>query len=163
MKRNWKQAIRGLFFRLLLNPLLANRFYPLEPKGNLGDFGENLAYRHLLCLGWIVLERHYQDKLGEIDLIGVDAGTLVFVEVKTRSDQDQDPSEAVDQEKQRRITRTAKGYLKRHNLINQACRFDVIAIVLEKDRSENGKSVSSPAILRHYRSAFEAEGDFQIF
>jgi len=157
MKRHWKQTIRRFFFSWLFAPMLGQRLLPLKFTGNLGDYGERLAHRHILCLGWFVLERHYQDKLGEIDLIGVDGETIVFVEVKTRSNDQYDPSEAVDLEKQRRITRTAKGYMKWHNLINQPCRFDVISIIVDKD-SKNAQ----PA-LRHFRSAFEAEGDFQIY
>ena len=56
--------------------------------------------------------------LGEMDLIAVDQRTVVFVEVKTRkSHQAGHPAEAVGDAKQRRLTRLALGYLKRHDLL----------------------------------------------
>jgi putative endonuclease len=52
------------------------------PK-SLGRLGERLAAEHFERLGWTILARNHQTRLGELDLIAVDGETLVFCEVKT--------------------------------------------------------------------------------
>lgn len=122
----------------------------------LGKRGELAAERHLLKLGYIILFRSYEDKFGEIDLIAVDGETIVFVEVKTRSsDHAGDPAEAVDAAKQLHLTKTGVGFLKWHGLSNYSARFDVVAIL--------GSPLHQPIELRHYISAFEPTGNFQMF
>jgi putative endonuclease len=76
---------------------------------------------------------------------------VVFVEVKTRTSQQAgDPSEAVDAEKQRRLTRTALSFLKRHGLLDNSARFDVVAVTW-------GDAAAKPRI-EHIRDAFPATG-----
>ena len=95
----------------------------------LGRSGEDRAARHLAGLGYRVLERNYRTPQGEIDLIALDGGTVVFVEVKTRtSDAFGAPELAVDQRKQGRMIKAALGYLKHKRLHQMPCRFDVVAI-----------------------------------
>jgi putative endonuclease len=89
----------------------------------LGNRGEREAARMLRRAGLRVLIRGYRTDRGEVDLIARDGDTLVFVEVKSRSRGE--PAEAVTLEKQRRLTLAALHFLKRHNLLEQPCRFDV--------------------------------------
>jgi putative endonuclease len=51
----------------------------------LGQEGEDRAARHLAKQGYKILERNYRTPSGEIDLIALHQGTVVFVEVKTRT------------------------------------------------------------------------------
>lgn len=132
-----------------------------HPSGDkrhlLGAEGEQLAEQFLKKLGYRILARGYRSRMGEIDIIALDQTCVVFVEVKTwKQPNSSDPSAAVDRVKQNKITRTALAYLKRHRLLNQPARFDVVAIVLNPEGS------SSPTI-RHYKSAFEAVGSGQLF
>jgi putative endonuclease len=95
----------------------------------LGRRGEAAAARFLKRRGFVIVARSERDMLGEMDLIAVEQRTVVFVEVKTRkSHQAGHPAEAVGAAKQRRLTRLALGYLKRHDLLEQRARFDVIAV-----------------------------------
>ncbi len=95
----------------------------------LGRSGEDHAAKHLAKHGYRVLERNYRTKQGEIDLIALDRDTVVFVEVKTRTnDAYGAPELAVDQRKQARMVQAALGYLKRKQLHQMPCRFDVVAI-----------------------------------
>ena len=97
----------------------------------------------------VVVERSYREKFGEIDLIAVDDRTIVFVEVKTRSsDTAGVPVEAVDENKQAKISRVAIAYLKRHHLLDCKSRFDVVGIQLGTGRK--GTTV------KHIENAFEA-------
>ena len=80
----------------------------------------------------------------------VDGRTVVFIEVKTRTTHDAGhPADAVDEAKQRRLTRLALSYMKRHDLWECQHRFDVVAVTWP-DRGR-------PTI-EHYPSAFEAIG-----
>src|SRR3954462_11554985 len=95
----------------------------------LGRRGEDAAARYLRRLGYIILARGSRDCLGELDLIAVDGRTVGFIEVKTRTTPDAaPPADAVDEAKQRRITRLALSYLKRHALLECSARFDVVAV-----------------------------------
>ena len=126
-----------------------------RPK-TLGQRGEAAAARFLKRLGYVIVARGEGDAIGEIDLIAVDRRTVVFVEVKTRRSHDKGhPAEAVDLPKQRRLTRLALFYLKRHDLLEQAARFDVVAVTWPKDRRR-------PKI-EHFPDAFSPPGRGQMF
>jgi putative endonuclease len=100
-----------------------------------------------------VILRGYRTAYGEIDLVARDGNVLVFIEVKSR--RYGQPAEAVTPEKQRRLTLAALEFLKRHHLLEQQSRFDVIAIVWPDDHEV-------PRI-EHLRNAFEAVGRGQMF
>jgi putative endonuclease len=95
----------------------------------LGRTGEDLAAKYLAGRGYTIVERNYRSPYGEIDLIALEGGAVVFVEVKTRTtDAYGAPELAVDQRKQERMVNTALGYLKHKKLHQMPCRFDVVAI-----------------------------------
>lgn len=150
------RGLRSLFYRCLLAPPLTKFYDRFLPAKSLGNRGERAAERFLLCAGYIILERGYHDHSGEIDLIAVDNKCVVFVEVKTRtSDFAGDPTEAVDETKQRHLTQAAIGYLKWHQLTDCQVRFDVVSITWPDE-------TKAPEIV-HYLNAFEATGQFQMF
>ena len=98
----------------------------------LGKLGEDLACAELERLGYAILDRRYRTKYGEIDIVAREAGTTVFVEVKTRvGEQFGGGAEALTAWKQRRITQMAVDYLARHHLHDRPCRFDVVTIEME--------------------------------
>jgi len=119
----------------------------LTDKAQLGRWGEKHAERFLKRKGLKPLTRNFLCKTGEIDLVMVDSdGTLVFVEVKTRANEDFGPSEsAVTSTKRARMARAARYFLATHEIEERPYRFDVVTIVL----AERG-----PAEVRHYQSAF---------
>ena len=102
---------------------------------NTGKRYESLAADYLQGQGLTIMERNYQDRTGEIDLIGRDGTFLVFVEVKYRRDmRSGDPAEAVTPRKQQHIRRTAQYYLYSHRCGDVPCRFDVVSILGEEIR-----------------------------
>jgi putative endonuclease len=122
----------------------------------LGPRGEAAAARYLARQGYRILARGDRSRLGEIDLVALDGRTVVFVEVKTRQTADEGhPSEAVDAAKQGRLTRLALAFLKRHGLLGQAARFDVVAVTWPAEKRR-------PTI-EHFRNAFEAVGQWQFY
>lgn len=104
-----------------------------DPRHQLGRAGEKLAEDYLRGRGLKLLERRFSTPAGEIDLIMRDGGTLVFVEVKTRSDEQYArPQDAVGLLKQRRLLRAARWYLARRGLAAAPCRCDVVAVVFDE-------------------------------
>jgi len=95
----------------------------------LGRSGEDRAAKYLADQGYVVLERNYRAPHGEIDLVAMDKGTVVFVEVKTRTtDAYGKPELAVNPRKQDHMIKAALGYLKYKRLHQMPCRFDIVAI-----------------------------------
>ena len=140
-----------------------NRLLPLRRRlarwtrpRTLGQRGEAAAERYLKRLGYLIVARGDRGRTGELDLVAVDSRTVVFVEVKTRRSHDAgEPAEAVDLEKQRRLTRLALMFLKRHDLLERPARFDVVAITWPAERRK-------PTI-QHFKNAFEPVGRWQMY
>ena len=117
-----------------------------DPK-NLGRWGEKRCEKFLKRKGLKTLTHNFSCKTGEIDLIMVAPDrTIVFVEVRTRSDETFGPPESsITPAKKNRLLRTARYFLAVHNIENRPFRFDVVTIVLgPKGRPE----------LNHYKNAF---------
>ncbi len=130
------------------------RFGKIDPAARLGVRGEQAAARLLRQRGLVIVAHSESDRGGEIDLIAVDRGrkTVIFVEVKTlATNKPGHPADRVDENKQARITRAALRYLRRHQLLEARCRFDVIAVWWTGDTPE-------PQKIEHYESAFDATG-----
>jgi putative endonuclease len=95
----------------------------------LGREGEDRAAKFLVKRGYRILERNYRTRSGEIDLIALDQGVVVFVEVKTRTNNAFGaPELAVTPQKQQRMLKAALAYMKYKRLHQVPCRFDVVAI-----------------------------------
>ncbi|MCP4689947.1 MAG: YraN family protein [Desulfobacterales bacterium] len=102
-----------------------------------GSKSEALAARLLKKKGYKILERNYRNKLGEIDIIAKEKGSIVFVEVKARkSNRFGPPKLAVTLDKQRKISKTALYYLKTTNQFRVKARFDVVSIRFFSDEPE---------------------------
>ena len=102
-----------------------------------GARGEKLACRYLKRSGYKILFRNFRGRSGgEIDVVCRDNDTLVFVEVKTRAREDFGrPLEAVDREKQSRISRGALAWLRMLDNPDILFRFDVVEVI----SSDNAK------------------------
>lgn len=121
-----------------------------------GDRGEREAVKHLKRLGFRIVARQYSTPWGEIDIVAIEGQTIVFVEVKTRkSIIAGHPFEAVNHEKQSKLTRMALAYLKRYKLLEHSARFDVVSIIWPDE--------SRTAEITHFRNAFEPVGKWQFF
>ena len=93
--------------------------------------GESAAAEELERRGYRVLTRNYHCRGGEADLVAEDGDTLVFVEVKARSDLRHGlPAEAVGWTKQQRLGQAALHYCVAHGVEDCPLRFDVVEVVL---------------------------------
>jgi putative endonuclease len=101
----------------------------------LGKAGEDKAARFLLNKGYRIIERNYSTRNGEIDLIAMHDGVLVFIEVKTRTnDAFGAPQHAVNQRKQQRMVKAALAYINYKKIHQIPCRFDVVAITTSAEK-----------------------------
>lgn len=103
-------------------------------KRKVGAEYEQKAVIYLEENGFQVLELNFYCRQGEIDIVGIHQGNLVFVEVKYRKDpQAGYPEEAVDRKKQMKICRTSDYYRVKHpEQENRQIRYDVVAICGEQ-------------------------------
>jgi putative endonuclease len=95
-----------------------------------GRDAESRALAHLRIAGLALIERNFRCRRGEIDLVMLERGTLVLVEVRYRASEDYGGAAAsVTWRKQRRIV-TAAHYLllSRPDLRRYPARFDVVAV-----------------------------------
>lgn len=101
---------------------------------NIGKIGENLAEQFLKNIGYKIVERNFQSKKGEIDIIARDKKEIVFVEVKTRTILEYgNPAEAVNNIKKGHIYKAAEYYLLIHDKLEEYTRIDVIEVYLNKN------------------------------
>jgi putative endonuclease len=95
----------------------------------MGRYGEDVAERHLIDQGMVVLDRNWRCPEGEIDLVLRDGPALVVAEVKTRYDDTfGSPHEAITVAKSNRLQRLAFRWLAEHGLTPPELRFDLVAI-----------------------------------
>jgi putative endonuclease len=109
----------------------------LNKRQQFGKESESLAVRHLRKNGYKIMEQNYRNKIGEIDIIAKEKGTLVFVEVKARKTHIfGNPKWAVTPKKQRKISMVALYYLKATKQTHVKARFDVITLSSPKDNPQ---------------------------
>lgn len=112
----------------------------------LGRKGEEVACALLRRAGLRILDRNWRAGRLELDMVCQDGGTVVFVEVKTRSsDERGGPAGALTHAKQRSLCRAAQAWLGAHDAWGAPCRFDVVCLVA------GGGTFSA----EHYRHAFD--------
>lgn len=117
-----------------------------EEKTNFGRKAEQVCCAYLSRKGWTILQTNYKASIGEIDIIGKESDSLVFVEVKaSRRKGAYLAQERVTQRKRIRLWNTAKEYLRENEVNVSSIRFDVIAIY--PTRFDEWK-------IEHIRSAF---------
>ena len=95
-----------------------------------GKRGEDLACEELQRRGYVILDRRFRTRCGELDVVAREGNVVVFVEVKARTDGNfGDPFESITWQKRRRLSQMAASYLFQKQLGDVPCRFDVVAIV----------------------------------
>jgi putative endonuclease len=124
----------------------------MKPKET-GAVAEELAAKYLTGKGYRIIHRNYRNKIGEIDIIAMHKGTLVFIEVKSKTGTGfGTPLEAITRAKSRKLIRVAEGYLIEHPDSPEDWRIDAIGIFFDN-------KVSRPSIT-HVPSAVERMDGF---
>ncbi|MBF1488200.1 YraN family protein [Prevotella pallens] len=109
-----------------------------------GKWGEQIACEYLMREGYRIVERDWKYGQRDIDIVAIENDVYIFVEVKTRrNEQFANADTAVTPQKIRSISIAANAYIKGHCL-NREIRFDIITIVGVPDKYE----------IRHVKDAF---------
>lgn len=94
-----------------------------------GRLGEDAAATFLEKRGFRVLARNWRCGPHELDVICMDADTLVFVEVRTRAVRGMvSPAESLTPTKRRNLMKAARDYLAENGLWAVPCRFDLVCV-----------------------------------
>ncbi|MBI2063173.1 MAG: YraN family protein [Candidatus Yanofskybacteria bacterium] len=127
--------------------IIHNTRFMLNSK-ELGFFAENIAARYLEVGGYEVVDKNYRKPWGEIDIIARKDEVVIFVEVKSNSQEfegDFNPEVRVDWKKMAKIKRTAMLYLE-HELcgMDLEWQIDVISVVFDR--------VNKKAKIKHFKN-----------
>lgn len=100
-----------------------------------GKQGEEVVCKYLEKNNYIILDKNFNIRTGEIDIIAKDKNEIVFIEVKTRTNNRYGmPVEAVTEEKLKKIYRTAEYYIHKRNLYNISARIDVVEVFINENK-----------------------------
>ena len=127
-----------------------------EPDGRraLGRRAEALAARVLAKEGYEIVDRNHAIRRGEVDLVCREGGVLCFVEVRSRSSGAQGgPEETIGRRKALRVVAAATDWAARHDALDGAIRFDVVAVTFEDGEPR----------LELHRGAFDANGEVGLW
>ncbi|MBP3284053.1 MAG: YraN family protein [Clostridia bacterium] len=114
----------------------------------LGNFGEDAAEKFLKRQGYKILERNYRCRFGEVDLVALEDGCLVFVEVKTRvSEKYGNPSNAVNGMKLQHMKKTALSYINYRRMGDYPARFDIAEVFA--DSGEKGFEIKKIHLIKN--------------
>ncbi len=126
-------------------------------KKSLGNKGEDFAAEYYKKLGFTVTAQNYTCRGGEIDIIAENGEYIIFVEVKTRSQNSlYSPSEAVDYKKQKRLSVAAMKYLAENDVEKQP-QFDVFEVYTANERIYKVNRIENAF------EAFDFGGRYDIF
>jgi len=115
-------------------------------KRQFGNLGEGVASKFLVKQGFIIIERNYLKKWGEIDIVAKKSKKLHFIEVKTVSRENLEtvshetgyrPEENVHPAKLKRMSRVIQSYLLEKNINeNEEWKFDVVIVYLDLENKK---------------------------
>ena len=132
----------------------------VSQRDELGRRGEAEAARYLRRLGYRIIARRERILRGDIDIIALDGRTVVFVEVRSRSDTNHGhPVETIDRQKQRRLVDLANAYIRRHRLEDTSVRIDVVTVTFSRPPTGSGWRLwasQTQAQVEHFQNAFES-------
>jgi putative endonuclease len=121
----------------------------LAARPGTGRRAEELAAGLLERAGLRIVERNWRRPEGELDIVADDAGTCVFVEVRSRTGEEMGhPLESITPQKRARVIRAARLYLGEQPTAAVAYRFDVVAVTFSAG--------DSPPEIIHIPDAFES-------
>ena len=113
-------------------------------RKELGDKGEKIAEKYLRKQRYRILERNFQSRFGEIDLVAREKNEIIFVEVKTKTGANFGfPEQEFSFAKKQKMRRAIQSWLWENKITHNNWRVDLVAI----DYSQNPKAPQ----LRHYK------------
>lgn len=112
---------------------------------DIGKWGEQVATDYLVTQGFAIMNNNARVGHKEVDIVAMKGDAIHFIEVKTRSNPLDNPLEAIDSRKIRRICRFADSYVRTYNLPHRP-QFDAIAVT--------GDPANGVVSFEHIQNAF---------
>ena len=109
-----------------------------------GKQGEDIACKYLLDNGYLIVERNYRGKRGEVDIIARDGNVIVFIEVKSwKTIPFAEAEFSIGAMKKRRIVKSAEQYIFENNkqISGLDIRFDFVFIDVLKNSITHSKNI----------------------
>lgn len=104
-------------------------------KTSIGKKGEDLASKFLIQKGYKIIKRNFHSIYGEIDIIATHENSLVFIEVKTRSNTRFGlPIEAVTPRKIENIQKTAEYFCLQNPNMPKSQKIEVVSVDTSQDK-----------------------------
>jgi putative endonuclease len=101
-------------------------FFSTKKKGWLT---ETIAYFYLKICGYNILERNFQTRLGELDIIAKKKDTIIVFEVKSRFQKNSwHPLTAIDSRKKKKLNQLTRSYIQMKQLFCNNIRIDIITL-----------------------------------
>jgi putative endonuclease len=120
-------------------------------KQKIGEIGENIATKFLVKHGFLILDRNYTKKWGEIDIVAEKANKIYFVEVKSVSygtDDPRMPEDNMHPWKLKRLSRTIQTYLISKRISEEKeWQVDLLVVYLDLENKKAKVKVVSNIIL----------------
>ena len=102
----------------------------MNERGRFGCWGERTAAQYLEKKNIFIVEKNFRCRVGEIDLIGMESGIWIFIEVKSRRSLSFGrPCESVTPRKQKKIRQAAEWYRMQKKIQQDPFRFDVVEVL----------------------------------
>lgn len=109
-------------------------------RKELGAWGEDLACQYLKENGVNIIDKNVHTPYGEIDLVGVLNGSILFIEVKTRRNCSYGfPEGSINKKKEEHMVNSALAFMQKREKALQPWRIDVVAILIDENNSVNFK------------------------
>jgi len=116
----------------------------------IGDEGEELATAYLESKGYTVLDRNYFFERAEVDIVARSEKCIIFAEVKVRSSTKfGSPEDFITEEKMENVYKAAEAWIYEYKMDGAPVRFDVIAIVQNKNEAPD---------ISHFKNVFWKRG-----
>lgn len=134
----------------------------MATRKTIGLQGEHEAARYLQQRGYTIIARRERILHGDIDIVALDNRTVVFVEVRSKTNTEHGhPAETIDTRKKQRICTLANAYIKQHRLEDYSFRLDVVTVLFltsapVQNRWLFWRSSHSP-IIEHFQNAFDSD------
>ena len=114
----------------------------ISKSQKIGELGEDLACEFLIKHGFLILERNYTKKWGEIDIIAQKGDRRYFIEVKSKSVSSLDyvseetnrPEDNMHPWKMKRLRRVVETYLISKRVGAIEWQFDLLVVYLDLEQ-----------------------------
>ncbi len=101
----------------------------------IGKIGEDIACKYILQKNYKIIKRNFYCRQGEIDIIAKDKNEVVFIEVKTRTNNKYgEPVDSITYYKKNKIIKSIQYYIYKEKIEHIDIRIDVIEIYSKKGK-----------------------------